>query len=66
MYYLHIVDTIKSVMSPIKETTFTFQSPTIFENKCLHSVGDRDSSAVPEIELRKLRTSTCTFNCCNN
>ena len=53
-------------MSPIKETTFTFQSPTIFENKCLHSVGDRDSSAVPEIELRKLRTSTCTFNCCNN
>ena len=59
---MHIIDTIIPVMSPIKETTFTIQSTTVFKNECSHSVGDWDSSAVPEIGLRKLHQLVLTIS----
>ena len=46
------VDTIKTFKSP-KETTFTIQPSTIFENE--HSVDDYNNSVVLEIDLRKLQ-----------
>ena len=53
LFYIHTVDTIKTVKSPTKETTFTVQPSTIFEND--HSVADYNNSVVLEIDLSKLK-----------